>query len=169
MDLLPMLIVIVIVIISNVYSYENITLFNIYAFYLVYCVWLHWETEVLEALTEFLMLLPAILHPCWFCFKHLNSINLIHDYNLMLSPLGLPAYHWTWRLSWGPLRPVINHWPSGIEGFLARNIQRNFHESITTLTEWTKSTKKCWFLGRSSCTLAIAWSCRFSAFTLLLM
>ena len=118
MDLLPMLIVIVIVIISNVYSYENITLFNIYAFYLVYCVWLHWETEVLEALTEFLMLLPAILHPCWFCFKHLNSINLIHDYNLMLSPLGLPAYHWTWRLSWGPLRPVINHWPSGIEGFL---------------------------------------------------
>ena len=38
MDLLPRLIV---VIISNVYLYENITLFNIYAFYL-YSVWLHW-------------------------------------------------------------------------------------------------------------------------------
>ena len=160
--------------ISNVYLYENITLFNIHAFYL-YSVWLHWEIEVLEAFTWFLMLLPGILRLCWFCLKisqyksypwlqlyaesfrsSSKSLNLevvLGSSEACDQPLAI----WDWRVPWCP----FNLWPG------------TFRETVMSLSQHLQNEPKAQRNADSqedqSCALAISWSCRYSTSTLLLM
>lgn len=58
----------------------------------VFCVASSLKTEVLVAFTCFLMLYQAFT-PLLILPQTSHSINLIHDHNFMLSPVGLPANH----------------------------------------------------------------------------
>ena len=74
---------------SNIY--ENITLYTLERdnfFHCILSVWLHWWTEVSEAFTLVLGTFTRHLVTLLILLQTPPIINHIHDYNILLSPLG---------------------------------------------------------------------------------